>query len=458
LFLIAALNGLDVLSADIQNAYLTAQPREKVFFVAGSEFGRDKGRIIVVVRALYGLKASGAAFRSKLSADLRELGFRPSLADPDVYLRPRESNGFDYYEIICCYVDDILVISTEPHCIMDMIKKIYTLKQCGPPSTYLGATISKFEIDGKDRRTVWGLSSANFAAESIKQLEKRLGSSIKPSRTIMSHKYRPELDISTLCSPTEQQFYQQLVGQLRWLVELGRIDLSYATSRMSSFLVNPRVGHLHELFHIFGYIKRKPSLELIFDPFVGNAPRHSSDSATKWHDFYPDAQEIIPDNAPAPRGNAVFTTVYVDADHAGDSSNRRSQTGIILLVNNAPIQWYSSRQRTVETSSHGSELVATRLAVEMAESLRYKLRMFGIPILGPTTVYVDNQSVVNNGTRPESSIKKRHNAISFHKIRESVAAGWIQIVKVGSKDNLADLLTKNLDGAHTDHICNHLLV
>ena len=78
---IAALNGLHLLSCDIVNAYLNAKPREHVYFVAGDEFGENAGRIIIVVRALYGLKSSGAAFRSKLLADLREMGYQSTRAD-----------------------------------------------------------------------------------------------------------------------------------------------------------------------------------------------------------------------------------------------------------------------------------------------------------------------------------------------------------------------------------------
>jgi hypothetical protein len=79
----------------------------------------------------------------------------------------------------------------------------------------------------------------------------------------------------------------------------------------------------------------------------------------------------------------VSTHCFVDADHAGNLVTRRSQSGILLFVNRAPIVWYSKRQNTVETSTFGSEFVAMCIAVELIESLRYKLRMFGIPIDGP---------------------------------------------------------------------------
>ena len=144
-----------------------------------------------------------------------------------------------------------------------------------------------------------------------------------------------------------------------------------------------------------------------------------------WSEFYPDAEEPIPHNATAGRGHGVFTSCFVDSDHAGCKATRWSHTGVILFVNKAPIMWYSKRQNTVETSTFGSEFCALKIAIDMIEGLRYKLWMMGIPVNGPTSVFCDNESVVKNSTAPESMLKKRHNAISYHHAREAQAAGII---------------------------------
>ena len=89
-----------------------------------------------------------------------------------------------------------------------------------------------------------------------------------------------------------------------------------------------------------------------------------------------------------------------------------------------------------------------RVAVEMIESFRYKLRMFGIP-LGPddapcpTNIYCDNEAVYQNTSVPESTLKKKHHSIAYHRCREAVAAGTVRIAKQGTLKNLADLFTKN---------------
>jgi len=89
---------------------------------------------------------------------------------------------------------------------------------------------------------------------------------------------------------------------------------------------------------------------------------------------------------------------------------------------NAPILWLSKHQNSVESSTFGSEFVALRLAKEMLVALRYKLRMFGVPIDGLADFFCDNQGVVKNASIPESTLSRKHNAINYHAVREAVAA------------------------------------
>ena len=126
---IAALNKLDILACDIQNAYLTAKCREKIYTIVGPEFGSEEGSTMIIEMALYGIKRGGAAFRSKLAGVLYDnLSYRPSLTDPDVYLRPaRKPNSQKYYEYVLCYVDDVLVMLHNPQLTMGGIKETFKL-------------------------------------------------------------------------------------------------------------------------------------------------------------------------------------------------------------------------------------------------------------------------------------------------------------------------------------------
>ena len=145
-----------------------------------------------------------------------------------------------------------------------------------------------------------------------------------------------------------------------------------------------------------------------------------------------------------PKGRAARLTVYVDADHAHDQVTRRSITGIIVFLNNTPISWYSERQKTVESSTYGSELVAARIATELIMELRYTLRMLGVPLDGPALMLGDNMLVFLNTTVPSSVLKKKHLGIGYHRVREAVAAKVLRFTHIRSEEHLADILTKAL--------------
>ena len=157
-----------------------------------------------------------------------------------------------------------------------------------------------------------------------------------------------------------------------------------------------------------------------------------------------------------PLGNAVSIHAFVDANHAGNVVARRSHSGVVTFVDNAPIIWFSKRQNTVESSTFGSELVAMRICRDLIVALRYKLRMFGLNLQGPAYTYCDNAGVVKNVSIPESVLHKRHNAISCHVIRESVAAKTMVVGKEDTMWNLADILTKVMPGERRNLLCGSL--
>jgi hypothetical protein len=458
--LIASLNELQLLACDIQNAYLTADCRERIYVIAGPEFGSEAGSIMIIRKALYGLKSSGAAFRAHLAETLYDLNYLPTKGDPDVWIRAAtKPDGFKYYEMVLVYVDDILCVSHDPKATMAGIQATFKLKddKIDKPEIYLGAQLCQKVINGVE---CWMMTSEQYIKAAITNVETKLNESGQrlPTRctTVLYGNYRPELDVSPELNADGVRYYQELIGVLRWAIELGRIDIAMETSMMSTHLALPREGHLQQVYHMFGYLKAKPKKTLAFDP------SHPDIDETRfqkcdWHDFYRGAKELIPGDAPEPRGNVVSTHCFVDADHAGNRVTRRLQTGILIFVNRSCAIWYSKRQNTVETSTFGSEFVAMRIAVELIEALRYKLRMFGIPIEGPTNVFCDNEAVTKNVTLPESTLKKKHNAIAYHRAREAVAAGTIRVAKEDGKTNLADVLTKPLAQVTKDYLCDRFM-
>jgi hypothetical protein len=454
-FLYAALNDLDILACDISNAYLNAPCLEKIWFLGGNETGEDRGKVLVLCRALYGLRSSGASWRSTLAKTITYKGYENTIADPDVWRRKaRRPDGSEYYELLLTYVDDILCISLDPKATIDFIGDVYEIKKGSEkrPDTFLGAQIYRHHLE--DGTYAWAMSSEKYVKSAIVTVEALLDEDegevryhLKTTaKTPFPTSYKPELDLTKELREDMISRYRQLIGILRWSVEIGRLDVYLETALLSQYLASPREGHLEAVYHIFAYLKANKKCAVVFDPapVALDEDTFASVSQEEWKEFYGDLQEELPPRMPDPLGKPMDITCFVDADHAGNIVTRRSHTGILIFIQNAPIIWFSKKQNTVESSSFGSEFVALRAARDMIVALRYKLRMFGIPISGPSSVLCDNQGVVKNSSLPESTLSKRHNAINYHSVREAVAA---QIIRVGKEDgetNLADPFTKVL--------------
>eukprot|EP00957_Ditylum_brightwellii_P027061 2045980-Ditylum_brightwellii.AAC.1 len=123
----------------------------------------------------------------------------------------------------------------------------------------------------------------------------------KNVRTSYPKDYRPELDSSPELGATDVSYYHSCIGVLRWIMELGQVDIITELLLLSSHLALPRKGHLE----------------------------------TK--EFYGDAKVPIPHNAQETRGKEVDLRLFIDSDHVGDKINRRSRTGIFVYLNIAPV-------------------------------------------------------------------------------------------------------------------------
>ena len=98
----------------------------------------------------------------------------------------------------------------------------------------------------------------------------------------------------------------------------------------------------------------------------------------------------------------------------------------------------------METATYGSEFIAAKTATEQIMDIRMTLREMGIPIEGPSWMFGDNQSVITSSTIPQSTLKKRHNALAYHRVRSAIAAGFLYFCHIDGTDNIADVMTKFL--------------
>ena len=433
---LAELNKLKIWGTDIGNAYLEAKTQEKVHIIAGPEFGSKEGHTLVINKALYGLRSSGLRWHEKLAIILRKMGFFPCKAEPDIWMRRKG----DKYEYIAVYVDDLAIAAEEPQEITDLLQNEYNfkLKGTGPLNYHLGCDFFRDELG------TLCFSPKKYIGKMIDGYKTMFGSKPKANVTSPLEKGdHPELDDSALLDEDGISKYQSLIGSLQWAISLGRFDIITSVMTMSSFRAAPRKGHLERVKRIYSYITKMKHATIRVrteEPDFSGLP---SEPYVWDYSVYGNVQEDIPKDAPEPLGNYVSTTHYVDANLFHDIMTGRSVTGILHLFNKTPMDWYSKKQATVETATYGSEFVAARTCTEQIIEIRNTLRYMGVPIRDKCYMFGDNESVVNSASTPHAKLHKRHVYLSFHRVREAIAAGILTYRYLPGKDNPADILSKH---------------
>ena len=146
------------------------------------------------------------------------------------------------------------------------------------------------------------------------------------------------------------------MGMIRWMCELGRIDILHESSLISQYVTAPRTGHLQHAINIFKYIKHNiTSGWLISDPLgfdidwitVHPDELHTTEKAGVMKELYPDAEYLLSPKMPQSRSKPLNLNVFVDSDYAESVVNPRSHTGIMIFINMSPIQWYSKRNNII---------------------------------------------------------------------------------------------------------------
>ena len=222
------LNHLELWGADIGNAYLEEFTDEKLYIVAGPEFQKLEGYILIFLKTLYGLKSSGKGWTEVIHGILRDMKFLPSKADPCIWLR--KAPNLRCNEYIAVYVDDLGIAAESPSAIIQIFKSKYHLKDKGDGKLTYHLGVDYFEDpDG------------TFVCQPKKYIDKladtykRLFNEDPPKgyKTPLDKNDHPELDTSEILDGDMAAKYLTMVGQLQWLVTLGRFDIHAQVATMS---------------------------------------------------------------------------------------------------------------------------------------------------------------------------------------------------------------------------------
>ena len=439
--LVAVQNNLGIMTGDIANAFCTAPCAEKIWSTAGPEFGEQHGSTIVLKRALYGLKTASKSFHKWFGDCLRRMNFIPTRADPDLWYRKSDDyNGYDY---IATHVDDFIIAAKRPSHYMNQIEQEFSIRNKeDSPNYYLGCSYTQRGPNGKFLH----VSSKKYFAEILKKYQTKYGT-LKKENIPMSPDAHPELDDSPLLNEVGIRHFQHIIGIAQWLITTGRFNIHYATCSLSRFSVAPREGQLIMARKIFGYLKKYPKRGYMINPDPPSIDIAFEDIKVEQdyghqYDYF---QEDMDPRFPEPLIEELDLNIFCDSDHAHDKLTGRSITAILAFVGSTPVVWHSKRQTLVQTSSFGAEFTALKKAVEESVTIRYHLRSMGVKVTKPTTIYVDNMSVVLNASNPGSTLNKKTVALSYHFVREHVANDVCRIRKIHTTENYADPLSKALN-------------
>ena len=259
---LAALNDPEDKTSDIQNAYLTAPCLEKICTTLGSEFGPDlAGKKALVVRVLYGITSAGASFKNHLSECTRNIGYPLCPEDPDLWFKEETcpSDGDKHYAYFFLYVDNCLVIHNAEDTALHELDHFFTMKSgsIGYPNMYLGAKLRKVVLENGFE--AWATSALKYLKEAVSNSEDYLHENFggrKFSKKVINtfeSEYDPLMNSSADLGLMLMNYYQTLIGVLRGIVELGRIDIITEVSMLVSQLALQQYGHPEAVFYIFGY-------------------------------------------------------------------------------------------------------------------------------------------------------------------------------------------------------------
>ncbi|KAI3815599.1 hypothetical protein L1987_15273 [Smallanthus sonchifolius] len=224
-------------------------------------------------------------------------------------------------------------------------------------------------------------------------------------------------DGSLFISPT-------MIGSLMYLIAL-RPDIMFAVCICSRFQAKPKESHLIAVKRIFRYLKGKQRLGL-------------------WY----------------PHGSNFDFNAYTDSDFGGCCLDRKSTTGGCQFLGNRLVSWQCKKQTTVTISTCEAEYIAVASCCSQILWIQQQLRDYGLNFTG-TPMFIDNNATMSITNNPVKHSKTKHIEIRYHFIRDCAEKRLIELVKVHTEDNFADLFTKAFDRTRLpfviDNMCDELI-
>ncbi|GJY07579.1 putative ribonuclease H-like domain-containing protein, partial [Tanacetum coccineum] len=393
----ASFMGFLVYQMDVKSAFLYGTIEEEVYVTQPPRF-KDPDhpdKVHKVIKALYGLHQAPRAWYETLANYMLGNGFQRGKIDQTLFIKKQKGDIL----LVQVYVDDIIFGSTNKElctAFEKLMKDKFQMSSMGELTFFLRLQVKQKE-DGIF------ISQDKYVAEILKKFNytdvKSASTPVDLEKPLVKDGDADDVDV---------HLYRSMIRSLMCLTA-SRPDIMFAVCACARFQVNPKTSHILAIKIIFRYLKGKPTLGL-------------------WYSIdYP--FELV---------------AYTNSDYAGATQDRKFTTGGCQFLGNRLISWQCKKQTVVATSTTKAEYVAAASCCGQVLWIQNQLLDYGYNFIN-TMIYIDNNSTICIIENPVQHSKTKHIEIRHHFIRDCNAKKLIQMVKIHTDNNVADLLTKGFD-------------
>jgi len=402
---LAAWHGQRLYGIDFKNAYLNARMNDPVYAYAPDGLDREghEGEILRIDGALYGAPQAGRRWYEILAPKLEELGFR--LLDSDLCMFVEKDKSIRDAIVGVFHVDDLIFSAPNEQTynrFASQLERFYPLKRLGIAREFKG-----MEIVQEGGRIM--LHQSKYQ----KQILKDVGYAEARPLTTPSAEHEPEPMLEG--SGLRKHSIPSLVGKLLFLSKMTRPDIDQGLNSASVMqTIDPGLTYAM-LGRIFRYLVKS------YRGIAFHGPRSSQEGRS-----YPQI------------------TLWPDAAHKVCKKTGKSRTGYLVLWGGDPVAWLSKRQSRIALSSNDAEIFAAAECIREGLAVRHIMEELHIAQKGPLELYEDNAQTILAAERGMSGPRTKHLPLELHFIYHLQRDKEIKFVKVGTKKQIADVLTKHV--------------
>ncbi|KAI3691993.1 hypothetical protein L6452_31797 [Arctium lappa] len=390
-----------VYQMDVKSDFLYGSIEEEVYVCQppGFENPSYPDRVYKLKKALYGLHQAPRAWYDTLSSYLLENGFERGVIDKTLFIKRKKKDIL----LVQIYVDDIIFGSTRDNMCKefeDLMHQMFKMSSMGELTFFLGLQVQQ-------------KSDGIFICQSkyVQDILTKFGSSdSKPASTPMETHKQITADLEG--EDMDVHHYRSMIGSLMYLTT-SRPDIMFPVCVYARFQVRPKQSHFQAVKRIFRYLKGRPRLGL-------------------WY----------------PHDSPFDLIAYSDSDLGGANLDKKSTSGGCQFLGARLVSWQCKKQTTMSTSTTEAEYIAAASCCAQVLWIQNQMLDYGVTFLH-TPIFIDNSSAISIVNNPVKHSKTKHIEIRYHFIRDCNEKKLVQVVKVHTDNQFADLFTKAFDGTHS---------